>query len=76
MSSWLKIRPHTEIRDGPYGRRNWCLIHETWWKLCDCPGQANKTVTLTQDEVNRLRRDDVDGLGRPNHMDSGWWNCE
>lgn len=29
-----------EARDG----RNWCLIHETWWKACPCPGEITVPV--------------------------------
>jgi hypothetical protein len=44
--------PQTEMRDGPYGRRNWCLKHETWWKLCDCHGEASMTVYLNEEDMD------------------------
>lgn len=55
----------TEMRDGPYGRRNWCLIHETWWKLCTCPGEASMTVKLDQSTIDATRpsRDAYKRLG-------------
>lgn len=27
----------TEMQEG----RVWCLIHETWWKKCSCPGELS-----------------------------------
>lgn len=32
----------TEWREGHV----WCLLHDTWWKLCPCPGQVSTAVPI------------------------------
>ena len=44
----------TELRNGPYGRRHWCLTHDDWWIHCPCPGEASISLKLTPEVLVSL----------------------
>jgi hypothetical protein len=46
-----RVQLHLEERDGHF----WCLTHDTWWKLCPCPGQISLTVPITQDILDATK---------------------
>lgn len=50
----------TQWRDGHV----WCLLHNTWWKLCSCPGQWSSAVPITKEviEATTPKRMDYDDI--------------
>jgi hypothetical protein len=43
-----RVELHLQERNGHF----WCLTHDTWWKLCPCPGTMSTTVTVTQEMLD------------------------
>lgn len=43
------------IRDGHV----WCLLHETWWKFCPCPGQFTLTYRISKADLEQARANPI-----------------